>query len=47
LSSTVVKYGGILMGHDYAYSGWPDVKTVVDRMIPKFKVVGTIWTTEA
>ena len=47
LSSTVVKYGGILMGHDYGYAGWPDVKTVVDRMIPRFKVVGTIWTTEA
>ena len=43
----LLKEGGILMGHDYGYSGWPDVKTVVDRMIPQFRVIGTIWTTEA
>jgi predicted O-methyltransferase YrrM len=38
--------GGILCGHDYEFSGWPDVKTVVDELIPKFKVINTIWTTE-
>jgi hypothetical protein len=36
----------VLCGHDYNFSGWPDVKTVVDQMIPKFSVIGTIWTTE-
>lgn len=39
--------GGVLMGHDYSYEGWPDVKTVVDKMIPNFRTIQTIWTTEA
>ena len=38
--------GGVLCGHDYAYSGWPDVKRVIDRTIPQFRVIGSIWTTE-
>ena len=40
--------GGVLCGHDYNFPGWVDVKTVVDRMVPKFRVVEgtTIWTTE-
>lgn len=38
--------GGILCGHDYEFSGWPDVKPVVDEMIPKFRLIETIWTTE-
>ena len=39
--------GGVLCGHDYGYEGWKAVKTVVDKMIPQFKVIDTIWTTEA
>ncbi len=38
--------GGTLCGHDYGYSGWEDVKKVVDAKVPKFRVIGTIWTTE-
>lgn len=39
--------GGILMGHDYNFAGWPAVKEVVDRTVPWFRVIETIWTTEA
>lgn len=39
--------GGVLCGHDYNFSGWPAVKEVVDRTVPWFRVVETIWTTEA
>lgn len=45
-AASLLREGGILCGHDYGYDGWPDVKTVVDRMILRFKVIGTIWTTE-
>ena len=38
--------GGILAGHDYEFSGWPDVKPVVDELVPKFRLINTIWTTE-
>jgi len=38
--------GGVLCGHDYSYSGWPDVKKVVDWMVPNFRVIDTLWTTE-
>ncbi len=38
--------GGVLCGHDYSYEGWPDVKRVVDRTIPAFRVIDTLWTTE-
>lgn len=35
--------GGTFCGHDYGFAGWPDVKTVVDEMIPNVQVVDTIW----
>jgi predicted O-methyltransferase YrrM len=40
--------GGILSGHDYEFTGWPDVAPVVREMVPNHrKVPGTlIWTTE-
>lgn len=38
--------GGILCGHDYEFTGWPDVKPVVDELVPKFRLIHTIWTTE-
>ena len=40
--------GGILCGHDYGRPDWPDVKTAVDRLVSKYRVVPntTIWTTE-
>ncbi len=42
----LLKEDGILCGHDYGFEGWPAVETVVRRMIPKFRVIETIWTTE-
>jgi predicted O-methyltransferase YrrM len=44
--SQVLSDQGFLCGHDYGYDGWPAVKTVVDSMIPKFRLIGSIWTTE-
>lgn len=38
--------GGILCGHDYEFTGWPDVKPVVDELVPGAKIIKTIWTTE-
>jgi hypothetical protein len=38
---------GILCGHDYGSIYDLDVPVVVDRLIPHFRLVGTIWTTEA
>lgn len=38
--------GGILCGHDYEFTGWPDVKPVVDELVPSFRLIHTIWTTE-
>ena len=37
--------GGVLCGHDYA-EYHPGVIRAVDELVPKFKVIGTIWTTE-
>ena len=42
----LVKEGGILCGHDY-HPAWPGVVKAVDELIPKFRVVDSIWTTEA
>lgn len=44
--SPLLKPGGIFCGHDYGFSGWPDVEVVVKKMIPKYRVIETIWTTE-
>jgi len=41
----LLKPGGILCGHDYT-SIWPGVIEAVDALVPKFRVVDTIWTTE-
>jgi predicted O-methyltransferase YrrM len=38
--------GGIFCGHDYDFKDWPDVKKIVDEMIPKIRVVDTIWIEE-
>lgn len=35
-----------LCGHDYGFADWPDVKVVVDRLIPQFRVIDSLWTTE-
>jgi len=35
--------GGVFAGHDYGFSGWPDVKRIVDELIPGVKVIDTIW----
>jgi predicted O-methyltransferase YrrM len=42
----LLKDGGILCGHDYDDLPNPGVKQAVDLLIPKFRVIGTIWTTE-
>jgi predicted O-methyltransferase YrrM len=41
----LLKDDGILCGHDYA-DYHPGVMKAVDEFVPKFRVVGTIWTTE-
>ena len=38
--------GGVLCGHDFYNPSWPDVKKAVRELIPKFRVVDAIWTTE-
>jgi predicted O-methyltransferase YrrM len=38
--------GGIFCGHDYNEPTWPDVKRVIDEVIPKFRVLGRIWIEE-
>jgi predicted O-methyltransferase YrrM len=35
--------GGVFAGHDYGFAGWPDVKSIVDEMIPGVQVIDTIW----
>lgn len=42
----LLKENGILCGHDYGSLYDLDVPVVVNRLIPHFRVVGTIWTTE-
>lgn len=37
--------GGVLCGHDYA-EYHPGVIKAVDELVPNFRVVGTIWTTD-
>lgn len=39
----LLKKGGILAGHDYIHTDWPDVKKVVDRMFPNVNLVESIW----
>lgn len=34
---------GVFSGHDYDEPTWPDVKRVVDELIPDRQVVGRIW----
>lgn len=38
----LVKYGGILAGHDYCES-WPDVKEVVNEFFPNVNLTESIW----
>jgi len=35
--------GGVFAGHDYGFAGWPDVKMIVDELIPGVQVIDTIW----
>lgn len=35
--------GGTFAGHDYGRDDWPDVKAVVDELIPGVTVVASIW----
>jgi MMP 1-O-methyltransferase len=35
--------GGTFCGHDYGFAGWPDVKRIVDELIPGVQAVDTIW----
>jgi predicted O-methyltransferase YrrM len=46
--SPLLVEGGILCGHDYGHSDWPDVARVVGLLVPKFRIVPNtnIWTTE-
>ncbi len=38
--------GGIFAGHDYNFKDHPDVKKVVDELLPNRRVVDTIWVAE-
>ena len=42
----LVAVGGILSGHDYAEC-WPGVRQAVNELVPSFRVIDAIWTTEA
>lgn len=42
----LLKEGGILCGHDYNPVHHPPVIQAVNDLVPKFRVVDTIWTTE-
>jgi predicted O-methyltransferase YrrM len=39
--------GGVFCGHDYGFIHWPDVKRIVDEMIPGVEVIDTIWVAPA
>lgn len=38
--------GGIFCGHDYELTGWPDVKPIVDELVPERRLIHSIWTNE-
>lgn len=42
----LLQEGGVLCGHDYDAVHHPEVIRAVDELVPRFRVVGTIWTTE-
>jgi predicted O-methyltransferase YrrM len=39
----LLELGGILCGHDYELTGWPDVKPVVDELIGSVELVDSLW----
>ncbi len=41
----LLKPGGVLCGHDF-HPNWPGVIQAVNELIPSFRVVDTIWTTD-
>lgn len=41
----LLRKDGILCGHDY-HPNWPGVIQAVNELVPKFRTVNTIWTTE-
>jgi putative addiction module component (TIGR02574 family) len=43
----LLRDGGVFCGHDYGFAGWPDVKRIVDELIPGVEVVDTIWIAPA
>jgi predicted O-methyltransferase YrrM len=44
--SPLLKTGGIFCGHDYG-GAWVGVTKAVNELIPEFRVVDSIWTTES
>ena len=42
----LLKPGGIIAGHDYAFSTWPGVKKAVDHLLDNVTVEDTIWWTK-
>jgi len=36
---------GVLAGHDYDPEGFPGVSAAVNRLVPRFSVIDSIWTT--
>lgn len=43
---SLLSLDGVLCGHDYGAPEHPGVKQAVDELIPKFRTIGSIWTTE-
>jgi hypothetical protein len=42
----MLRPGGILCGHDYIPPYWEGLLRAVRELVPKFRVIDTIWTTE-
>jgi predicted O-methyltransferase YrrM len=40
----LLRPGGLLCGHDYGHPDCPEVKPVVDALVGKVKLCGTIWS---
>lgn len=41
----LLRRGGIICGHDH-HNNWPGVKQAVGELLPVYKVIDTIWTSE-
>jgi predicted O-methyltransferase YrrM len=42
----LLKFGGLICGHDYDHPNWPGVKQAVDEYVGNVEIEGTIWFKE-